>query len=331
MIRFIKIAFLLSLIATAAGAGWLAYYANKPAPLPETPYSFNVESGKSLKSVANQLAQENIIRHPWAFIFLVRASGKAHRIQAGSYLIDKDISPVELTAKLTEGDVNRSTITLVEGWNFRQIRQALDANPELRHDTKGLSDAEIMKRIGATESMPEGLFFPDTYHFDSGMSDLTVLKRSYTLLKSHLAKAWESRAPNLPYASPYEALIMASIIEKETGKPSEREEIAAVFVNRLRLGMRLQTDPTVIYGMGEEFDGNIRRTDLSTDTQYNTYTRFGLPPTPIASPGLESIKAALNPAQSRFLYFVSRGDGSHKFSETLEEHNKAVTQYQKKR
>jgi UPF0755 protein len=207
------------------------------------------------------------------------------------------------------------------------LRQ-LNASPEVRHTLHGLSEAEIMRRVGVQEKRPEGLFFPDTYHFASGSSDVEILRRSYQAMKQKLGSVWESRNTGLPYESPYDALIMASIIEKETGRADERPLIASVFTNRLHIGMRLQTDPTVIYGLGDKFDGNIRKRDLTTDTPYNTYTRDGLPPAPIAMPGLDSLRAAVNPAQSDKLYFVGKGDGSHYFSRTLEEHNRAVAKYQ---
>ena len=231
--------------------------------------------------------------------------------------------------KLTKGDVTQKEITFIEGWTFSQARQTLNNHPSIRHDTAKMSEKEILERIGATEESAEGLLFPDTYHFSEGASDITILKRAYQTMQSTIDTAWAARAPNLPLANPYEALILASIVEKETGLATERRMVATVLTNRLRLGMKLQADPTVIYGIGESFDGNIRKRNLETDTIYNTYTRAGLPPTPIAMPGLASIQAALNPANSKALYFVSRGDGTSYFSDTLEEHNRAVTKYQK--
>ena len=217
---------------------------------------------------------------------------------------------------------------LIEGWTFAQFRSQLDASPDLRHDTQGLEDAEILKRIQAAEPHPEGLFFPDTYLFARGSSDLAVLRRAYRAMQRHLNTEWEARAANAPYRTPYEALIMASIIEKETGRAEEREQIGGVLVNRLRIGMRLQVDPTVIYGLGATFDGNLKKVHLLEDGPYNTYTRAGLPPTPIAMPGLASIRAAVRPGQTNALYYVSRGDGSSQFSRTIDEHNRAVTRYQ---
>jgi UPF0755 protein len=220
---------------------------------------------------------------------------------------------------------------LIEGWTFAQFRAAIDASPDLRHETAKLEDSQIMARLQAPESQPEGLFFPDTYLFAKGSSDVAVLRRAYHAMQRHLRAEWETRDPKAPYATPYEALIMASIIEKETGKPSERDLIGGVLVNRLRIGMRLQADPTIIYGLGTSFDGNLKKSHLLEDGPYNTYTRAGLPPTPIAMPGLASVRAALKPAKTDALYYVSRGDGSSHFSRNLDEHNRAVTKYQLKK
>ncbi|MGH8751952.1 MAG: endolytic transglycosylase MltG [Burkholderiales bacterium] len=325
----LRVLFFLLLAVLAAAAGWLSYYATTPLHLLETPATFTLKPGSSLKSSARQLTSIGVLSEPWNFVALGRLLGKAGKIKAGNYELNHDLNPYELLIKLTQGDFTQRDIVFIEGWTFSQVRQALNDYPGVRHDTQKLSDREILERIGASEDFPEGLFFPDTYHFSEGASDLTILKRAYQTLQSNLGVAWAARAPNLPLANPYEALILASIIEKETGQATERRMVAAVFINRLRRGMKLQTDPTVIYGMGENFDGNIRKRDLEADTIYNTYTRSGLPPTPIALPGLASIQAALNPSDSKALYFVARGDGTSYFSETLEEHNHAVTKYQK--
>ncbi len=237
------------------------------------------------------------------------------------------MTPLQLLAKLTDGDVTSATLTLVEGWNWRQVKAALARHPDLRHDAAQLSDAELLAKLGITEASIEGLLFPDTYHFAKQSSDLQVLKRAHEALQKQLAAAWEVRSANLPLSKPYEALILASIIEKETGAAKDRAMIASVFHNRLRIGMRLQTDPTVIYGLGEASDGNLRKIHLETDSPYNSYTRGGLPPTPIAMPGVASLLAATNPAQSKALYFVAKGDGSSYFSSTLAEHNQAVRRY----
>ena len=232
--------------------------------------------------------------------------------------------------KLTRGDVLFSELTLVEGKSFRQLRAALNEHPDLSHDTLKLSDQQILKGIGAKEPHPEGLFFPDTYLFGKGSSDLDVLRRAYKAMQPKLAEAWAKRESTIPLKSPYDLLILASIVEKETGLATDRPHIAAVFVNRLRRGMLMQSDPTVIYGLGERFDGNLRKVDLVTDTPWNTYTRVGLPPTPIAAPGIASLMAAAKPPPSDMLYFVARGDGSSEFSASLDEHNAAVAKYQKR-
>lgn len=325
----IKRLLLLAVIGVFAVGGWLAYFSQSTLVLPQTPFGFELKPGTTLKGVSRQLTAAGLFKEPWTFTLLVRALGKAGDIKAGNYLLEKNLTVLELFRMVTKGDVRQNEIKFIEGWNFEQLREALDANPNLVHETAGLSDAEVVRRLGLAESHPEGLFFPDTYYFTGGMSDMAILRRAYGLMQEHLARAWEGRAPNLPYATPYEALIMASIVEKETGAAVERPMIAGVFINRLKIGMRLQTDPTVIYGMGEDFDGNIRKRDLSADTPYNTYTRAGLPPTPIAMPGLGALQAALQPADTRALYFVSKGNGTHQFSASLDEHNRAVARYQK--
>ena len=267
---------------------------------------------------------------PPEFEVLARVLRQERAIKAGNYFFTQAPTPLELLEKLTRGDVLQAEIRLIEGWTFAQFRAELDASPELRHDTKGLEDAEILKRLQVSEPHPEGLFFPDTYLFAKGSSDLNVLRRAYRAQERHLKAEWEARSPNVPYATPYEALIMASIVEKETGRPQERDMVAGVLVNRLRIGMRLQVDPTVIYGLGAAFDGNLKKAHLLEDGPYNTYTRAGLPPTPIAMPGLASLHAALQPAKTDALYYVSRGDGSSHFSKSIEEHNRAVSKYQRR-
>jgi UPF0755 protein len=259
----------------------------------------------------------------------VRLLGRASQIKAGSYLLEHPVTPLELLEVLAKGEVIPQQVSVIEGWTFKQLRATLDAEPDLKHDTAGLSDAEVLQRIGATEAHPEGLFFPDTYNFAAGSSDLAVLKRAYQSMQQHLQEGWAGREAGLPLKSPYQALILASIVEKETGTPEDRPMIAGVFINRLRKGMLLQTDPTVIYGLGSKFDGNLRKRDLLADTPYNTYTRAGLTPTPIALPGLAALQATLHPAQTDALYFVARGDGSSHFSGSLNEHNRAVNKYQK--
>jgi UPF0755 protein len=275
------------------------------------------------------MQQAGVLNQEWAFVLLARALGKAALIKPGNYQLDAPTNPLQLLDIISNGRVEQTQISIIEGWSFKQLRAALNAEPALLHDSMPLSNAEILQRIGATETEAEGLFFPDTYRTASGSSDFVILKQAYQLLKAHLQESWQTRAPNLPLSTPYQALILASIVEKETGQASDRPMIAAVFINRLREKMLLQTDPTVIYGMGEQFDGNLRKRDLLTDTPYNTYTRAGLTPTPIALPGLASIQAALHPAVSDALYFVAKGDGSSYFSNNLTEHNNAVNRFQK--
>jgi UPF0755 protein len=261
----------------------------------------------------------------------VRGFGRERDLKAGNYLLARAPTPIELLDKLTRGDVTQAEVRLIEGWTFTQFRDALDAHADLKHDTKGLDDAGVLKRLQAAEPHPEGLFFPDTYLFAKGSSDIAVLRSAYRAMQRHLKAEWDARQPDIPYKSPYEALIMASIIEKETGQAGERDQIAGALVNRLRIGMRLQVDPTIIYGLGPAFDGNLRKKHLLEDAPYNTYTRGGLPPTPIAMPGAASLRAALRPAKTDALYYVSRGDGSSQFSRNLADHNRAVTKYQLKR
>ena len=329
--RFLARLLALIFLAGLGCAGWLAWFASTPLQLAASPLEFGIKPGTPLKTASAQMAAAGVGFEPWQFSLLGRLLGRAADIKAGSYQIGQGVTPMQLLDKLTQGDVTQAAVVFVEGKSFRQIRALLDAHPEVAHDSAGLSEREILARIGAAEAHPEGLFFPDTYVFDKHSSDLDVLRRAYRTMQARLAAEWAGRDPNLPYASPYEALIMASIVEKETGQPADRPQVAAVFVNRLRRGMLLQTDPTVIYGMGERFDGNIRKHDLGADTAYNTYTRAGLPPTPIALPGLASIQAALHPPANNLYYFVARGDGSSVFSATLEEHNRAVAKYQKRR
>ena len=328
--RFVSRLAVVAVLACLGFAGWLVWFALTPIPLASTPLEFDIRPGLGLRGAAKEMADAGVGIAPWKFSLLGRLTGKASAIKAGSYEIEHGITPWRLLAKLTRGDVSQAEIVLVEGRNFRELRATLDANPDLRHDTAGLSDKELLARIGAIEKHPEGLFFPDTYLFAKQSSDVDVLRRAYRAMQKQLQWVWVNRDTELPYASPYEALIMASIVEKETGVDADRPLVASVFVNRLRQGMLLQTDPTVIYGLGAAFDGNLRKRDLLADTPYNTYTRLGLPPTPIAMPGRASLDAALRPANSNLLYFVARGDGSSQFSKTLEEHNRAVAKYQKR-
>jgi UPF0755 protein len=302
-----------------------------PVPVGKLPAEVEIPRGAGFRAAVEQLERAGIGVHRRQFELLARLLGREREIKAGNYQLAHAPTPLELLDKLTRGDVTQAELRLIEGWTFSQFRAALDASADLRHDSQGLDDAEILKRLQASEPHPEGLFFPDTYLFSKGSSDLAVLRRAYRAMERHLAQEWEARDPAAPYRSAYEALIMASIIEKETGRAGERDQIGGVLVNRLRIGMRLQVDPTVIYGLGSSFDGNLKKIHLLEDGPYNTYTRAGLPPTPIAMPGLASLRSAMHPAKTDALYYVSRGDGTSQFSRNLEEHNRAVTKYQLKR
>jgi UPF0755 protein len=319
------------LIAIGALTAFGLYtYANniwsQPTQAIET--NFIIDRGKSLSWTANELEKQGVI--PNAFIFkLFHKLKKQAAIKAGEYDLSNTVSQQELMQKLISGDVISYQVTLIDGWTFKQFKQHLAKQDLLKKEINDKSDTEILTAIGATETHPEGLFAPETYAFQKGNSDLDILKRSYQRQKTLLSTLWEKLETKPEHINtPYKALILASIIEKETGQAGERDVVSGVFHNRLRIGMKLQTDPTVIYGMGDSFDGNIRRKDLRTDTIYNTYTRYGLPPTPIAMPGIASIEAAMNPAETKYLYFVGKGDGSHYFSKNLKEHNQAVRKYQ---
>lgn len=329
LMRLLRTLILFGVFAAAGAACWLVYFALTPVEVASRARHFNVEHGSSLRGVAEQFETAGLISDSWSFLVLARLLGNAGDIKAGSYSVGAKVAPHRLLDKIVSGDFAQSELRFIEGWTFPQVRNALDQHPAVKHDSAGMPDAQILERLGLEEKHPEGLFFPDTYYFAPGTSDLTILKQAYLGMRTKLDALWEQRTKGLPVASAYEALILASIVEKETGRADERDMVAAVFVNRLKRGMRLQTDPTVIYGLGASFDGNLRRRDLETDQIYNTYTRYGLPPTPIAMPGEASIQATLNPANSPVLYFVGRGDGSHEFSSTLVEHNRAVNKYQR--
>ncbi len=324
----LKTLFTLVVAGLLAGGGYAAWYAATPVAVGALPASFDIPPGTRFRSAAQRIDDAGIAVGRLRFELLARALGRAQDVKAGSYEVASAPTPLELLDKLTRGDVTQAELRFIEGWTFRQLRAALDASPFVRHDTQGMDDLQVLHKLGAPEAHPEGLFFPDTYLFAKGTSDLHVLERAYRAMGRHLAQEWEARAASLPYKSAYEALVMASIVEKETGRAAERAQIAGVLVNRLRIGMPLQVDPTVIYGLGAAFDGNLRKIHLQTDGPYNSYLRGGLPPTPIAAPGLASLRAALQPAQTSALYYVARGDGSSEFSRTLEEHNRAVRKYQ---
>jgi UPF0755 protein len=325
--KFILLAVILAFVAAIMGVNWVT---TRHLPMRSDPTQFSIPAGASLRAAAQVIESAGIDLPAWQLEMLGRALGRSAKIKAGSYEVQGGVTALALLDKLTRGDVTQGELLLAEGKTFRQLRALLNEHPDLSHDTQKLSDARILALLGAKEAHPEGLFFPDTYLFNKGSSDIDVLRRAYRAMQPKLAAAWESRESTLPVKTPYELLILASIVEKETGLPADRPQVAAVFVNRLRRGMLLQTDPTVIYGLGERFDGNLRKAHLQTDTPWNTYTRAGLPPTPIAMPGLASLQAAAKPPPSDMLYFVARGDGTSEFSATLDEHNSAVAKYQKR-
>lgn len=320
---------LLAVFLLATLAGTTLWWVHAPLETREQTVDFRIVPGSSLRAAAAQMREAGIAINPDLLALLARWQGVATTIKAGSYSVKRGVTPEQLLAKLARGEMTQGELALIEGWTFRQWRVRLDQHPDLKHDTAGLGEGEIVARLGIASDSLEGWLFPDTYLFDKQSSDLELLARAHRAMQKRLAAAWLARAAGVPYRTPYEALIMASIVEKETGRGGDRPLVAAVFVNRLRLGMPLQTDPTVIYGLGERFDGNLRKRDLQGDTPYNTYLRGGLPPTPIAMPGMASIQAALHPADIDALYFVARGDGSSQFSRTLDEHNEAVSKYQK--
>lgn len=324
--------FLLILFIVGLALLWIKFehdhFSYTPLKIGQGGLHLVIPSGATIHSIAHELEQRGVLEHPSYLVLLARWRGVARDIKAGSYDITPTTTPAEFLHQIVAGKVAQYSLTLVEGWTFSQVLATIRNNPYLQPTLEGLSIPEIMQRLGHPGQHPEGRFFPDTYKFPADMTDLAFLQGTYQLMQEHLAQEWQNRAPGLPYQSPYEALILASIIERESALPEERHLVARVFLNRLRKGMRLQADPTVIYGLGARFDGDLGRSDLRTDTPYNTYTRSGLPPTPICMPSLESLRAALHPAQGEALYFVSRGDGSHQFSATLKEHQAAVRTYQ---
>ncbi len=328
---FFKLIGLLVIVASAGGAWlWMEYQAFRDNPLviPGDGWRYEVMTGATLRTVARDLQAQGVLAHPEYLRWMARTEGYANRIRVGEYEFSARTTPREFLEKIVSGKVVQYTLTIIEGWTFRQLRDAVAAHGKLTHTLDRLADAEVMVKLGYAELHPEGRFLPDTYAFPKGMSDVDFLRRAYTSMHEYLTRAWPERAWNLPFTSKDEALTLASIVEKETGAPHERPTIAGVFVRRLQKGMRLQTDPTVVYGLGDRYDGNIRRRDLLAESPYNTYRNKGLPPTPIALPGKDAINAALHPEGGNALYFVARGDGSHEFSETIEQHNRAVMKYQ---
>lgn len=323
----------LTLIATIIffGIGFITNQAlNTKLNLQQTELDYSIQSGKSLSAVIYDLANKDIIAHPRLLLWYIRLYGLSNKMQAGDYRLTQDLTAAQFLDNIFKGKVIQYSLTVIEGWSFSQLIDALNKHEQIKHTIQNLSLQEIIQKLGVNESHYEGLFLPDTYYFPKNLTDIDFLKRAYNEMKTVLEYEWNNRETGLLYKNPYEALIMASIVEKETGLASERSKIAGVFIRRLEKNMRLQTDPTVIYGMGENYKGNIRKSDLLKETPYNTYRRNGLPPTPIALPGKDAIHAALHPEAGETLYFVSRGDGSHVFSATLDEHNKAVIKYQLK-
>ena len=313
------------LCAVGAAYAWL----HLPLKVPASVVDVSIEPGSSARQVASAVQQAGVEVPPALLYWMFRLSGNARNIKAGSYEIDGATTPLTLLSKLVQGDEALRRVTLVEGWTFQQVRNALQKADHLKPQTQGLTEGALMQALGRPQMLAEGRFFPDTYIYSKGSSDVAVLQRAMHAMDKQLEQAWAQRAADSPLTTPEQALILASIIEKETGRTSDQPQIAAVFSNRLRMGMRLQTDPTVIYGLGAAFDGNLRRADLLADTPYNTYTRAGLPPGPISIPGKAALWAAVQPADSRALYFVARGDGSSQFSDTLDAHNRAVNKYQR--
>ncbi|HEX7965066.1 MAG TPA: endolytic transglycosylase MltG [Gammaproteobacteria bacterium] len=320
----------LLLLLLAGGASYIYWsWNNRPLPLAEA-RDVEIRPGESLRQVAQEFAKQGIVAHAYDLVWFARLHRASGGLRAGEYHVEPGLTVAQLLKLMRSGKVVMHSLTLVDGWTFQQVLAAVEQEPNLAHELKGLNGTALMEKLGFDAESPEGLVMPDTYQFPRGTSDVAFLRRAHEAEQQELAAAWDARAPGLPYKDPYEALIMASIVEKETGQATERPQIAGVFVRRLQKGMKLQTDPTVIYGLGDRYFGNITLKDLRTDTPYNTYTRHGLPPTPICMPGRPAIDAALHPAGGNALYFVARGDGTHVFSATLKEQNAAVAKYQLK-
>ena len=328
--RFARVLLLVALAATVAAVSLATGWLNRPLVLAGETAEYSVEPGRTSREIADGWVRAGVQTSPFLLYQWFRWSGRARQIRAGSYEIGAGTTPIRLLEKMVRGDETLATLRFTEGWTFRQIRAELARAEGLKPTIATMSDADVMTAIGAPGVSPEGRFHPDTYAYSKGSTDIALLKRAYRAMAKRLADAWQERDPTTPLQSPEEALTLASIVEKETGVAADRGRVAGVLVNRLRLGMPLQTDPTVIYGLGAAFDGNLRKRDLLTDGPYNSYTRAGLPPTPIAVPGRASLLAAVHPEQTKALYFVSRGDGSSEFSETLADHNRAVNRYQRK-
>jgi len=323
---------LLTIAAIAIWLGWRLYerqWLNEPITALRNPVTFEVRHGAPLRAVARELEKEGLLERPGAWLRYAKSEDLATRVKAGEYRLSPGTTPAMLLAQFVAGDVVLHSLTVPEGWTFRQGLSAIQSHVEIKSELRGLADTALLARLGLRDESPEGLFFPDTYRFPRGTSDRELLLQAHARMKRELQAAWAGRAKTLPIDSAYQALILASLVEKETAAANERPLIAGVFVNRLRKGMRLQTDPSVIYGMGEKFDGNLRRQDLLDDTPYNSYTRAGLPPTPIALPGRAALEAATQPAKTGALYFVATGlgDGRHYFADSLVAHNANVSRH----
>ncbi|GAA5235739.1 endolytic transglycosylase MltG [Verticiella sediminum] len=328
MLRFVFRLLLLALVLAALAIGAFVYWAARPLPLPAARVDFSIPPGSGMRAVARHLNEAGIAVQPDLFVVLSRVSGLDTQVKAGGYEVTQGDSLWQVLQRMAAGDVTHARITFIEGWTYRQFRDALQRHPDVRQTLDGVDDQQLLQRLGETEAKhAEGLFFPDTYSFAKGSSDFDILRRAWQAQHDQLAQAWASRVPDLPWKSPYELLIMASIVEKETGHKIDRAKVAGVFVNRLRVKMPLQTDPTVIYGMGEAYTGTLLRRHLREDSEWNTYTRPGLPPTPIANPGRASLDAAAHPESHKYYYFVSRGDGSSAFATDLANHNRNVNRY----
>ena len=331
----IKKIFAFAIFLAILASGAFVYWAQQPITEQGQPaIEFTVQAGSTVRTSAQQIADAGVPLNPTLFAWLARLTGRASKLKAGTYSLKPGTTPLALVGVLVRGEFAQESIIIIEGWTFAQMRHAIDTHPALKHESAQWSDRDLLAKITPEKTVQdyasaEGLFFPDTYLFAPGASDLQIYKQANLQMMKRLNDDWARHDPDSPLKSPYEALILASIVEKETGQKSERSMVAGVFVNRLRRGMLLQTDPTVIYGMGDKYQGQIHKKDLQTDTPYNTYTRAGLPPTPISLPGAASLDAAVNPAKTDALYFVSRNDGTSKFSDSLDEHNHAVNQYQK--
>lgn len=325
----------ITLLGVSFAVAWfmmsLNSFSTTPLSLPEEGVTYQLVSGSSLSGVARDLERQGYLESALYLRIMARLDGQASQIKAGEYHLEKGLTPKSLIALLVSGQVKSYALTLVEGWNFQQVLEAIRQHEALEQTLDGLEHQQIMARLGHPDLHPEGRFLPNTYHFPRGTRDSDFLKRAFDAMQNLLQREWQNRQAGLPLKSPYEALVLASIVEKETGQAEERPQIAGVFIRRLNKGMLLQTDPTVIYGMGEQYDGNIRRRDLKQDTPYNTYLRKGLTPTPISMPGADAIHSVMHPAEGKSLYFVAKGNGYHHFSETLAEHNRAVRKYQLKK